>query len=64
MQDRVAGNLDPQSAFEAKFSLPYLVSHALLYGAVRLDAFSAERLSDPALRALMQKMEQKADENK
>ena len=35
----VTGNFDPRTAFEAKFSLPYVVSHALLYGAVRLNAF-------------------------
>jgi 2-methylcitrate dehydratase PrpD len=34
----VTGNFNPRTAFEAKFSLPYVVSHGLLYGAVRLHA--------------------------
>jgi 2-methylcitrate dehydratase PrpD len=52
----VAGIREPRSAFEAKFSLPYVVAHAALYGAVRLNAFSNERLADPALRTLMSKI--------
>jgi 2-methylcitrate dehydratase PrpD len=51
----VTGNFQPRTAFEAKFSLPYVVSHALLHGAVRLGAFTEERLSDPAIRSLMAK---------
>lgn len=51
----VTGNFEPQTAFEAKFSLPYVVSHALLHGAVRLDAFTSERLADPGIRSLMAK---------
>lgn len=52
----VTGNFAPRTAFEAKFSLPYVVSHALLHGAVRLNAFSQERLSDGEIRRLMAKM--------
>ncbi len=52
----VTGNFAPRTAYEAKFSLPYVVSHALLYGSVRLNAFSAERLADPAIRNLMSKI--------
>jgi len=43
---------------EAKFSLPYVVCHALLYGAVRLNAFEPERLADGRL-APRQKIEQR-----
>jgi len=57
----VTGDFEPQTAFEAKFSLPYVVSHALLYGAVRLGAFSEERLADSAIRALMAKLRIHAD---
>jgi 2-methylcitrate dehydratase PrpD len=49
----VAGNPHPQTAFEAQFSLPYCVGVAFLTGSARLEAFSDERLRDPALRSLM-----------
>jgi len=51
----VTGDFDPQTAFEAKFSLPYVVGHALMHGSVRLNAFGVERLADPALRELIGK---------
>jgi 2-methylcitrate dehydratase PrpD len=52
----VAGIHEPRTAAEAKFSIPYLVAHALIHGSVRLDAFDPERLHDPKLRALMRKV--------
>lgn len=58
----VAGIRQPVSAFEAKFSLPYVVSHAAVYGAVRLSAFSEERLQDPVIRNLMKKVTLTADD--
>lgn len=57
----VAGNPDPRTAAEAKFSLPYVVAHALLHGSVRLDAFAADRLASPELRALMGRIALRAD---
>jgi 2-methylcitrate dehydratase PrpD len=57
----VTGNFNPRTAFEAKFSLPYVVSHGLLYGAVRLNAFEPQRLEDIAIRALMAKVKLHAD---
>src|SRR5438045_595605 len=33
----VAGIRDPRTPAEAKFSIPYLVAHALIHGSVRLD---------------------------
>jgi 2-methylcitrate dehydratase PrpD len=47
----VAGILDPTTAFEAKFSLPYVVGAALHLGSVRLAAFEPAPLADPALQA-------------
>ncbi|TPG58591.1 MmgE/PrpD family protein [Roseomonas nepalensis] len=44
------------SAEEARFSTQYCVAALLHLGAVRLDAFRPERLSDPALRAFMPKV--------
>ncbi len=57
----VTGNFAPATAFEAKFSLPYVVAHALVHGSVRLDAFEPQRLQDPRIRQLMQKLELRAD---
>lgn len=49
----VAGQLEPVSAYQAKFSLPYVLIQALRYGSVRLEAFSPRRLQDPDTRAAM-----------
>lgn len=49
---RVAGNTDPRTAFEAKFSIAYCVAAACRFGAVRLRAFEPDALSDPELREL------------
>ncbi len=49
----VTGNFAPRTPYECKFSLPYVVAHALIYGSVRLNAFSDERIADPAIRELM-----------
>jgi 2-methylcitrate dehydratase PrpD len=57
----VAGNPDPRTAAEAKFSVAYVVAHALMHGSVRLDAFDAERLNDPGLRALVRKVSLRED---
>lgn len=57
----VAGNPCPGTAAEARFSIPYVVACALLYGSVRLAAFTPERLIDPAIRALMQRIELTVD---
>lgn len=53
----VAGNFQPRTAAEARFSVPYVVATALLFGSVRLAAFTDERLQDPLIRALMQRIE-------
>jgi 2-methylcitrate dehydratase PrpD len=52
----VTGNADPASAFEGKFSLAYVVAHALRHGSVRLDAFESQRLNDPFIRNLMSRL--------
>lgn len=48
----VAGNPDPATAFEAKFSTAYCVAAALVTGSVRLHTFEDAVLSDPDVRAL------------
>ncbi len=57
----VTGNFEPRTAFEAKFSLPYVVAHALLHGAVRLNAFEPQRLEDADIRSLMARTQLVAD---
>jgi len=57
----IVDNFHPEGAYQAKFSLPYTVSHALVHGSVRLNAFCPERLADPAVRGLMTKFEIVAD---
>lgn len=57
----VAGNFAPTTAAEARFSIPYVVATALLFGSVRLAAFSEERLQDTRLRHLMRRIELSVD---
>lgn len=57
----IAPHVQPQNADQARFSLHYMVASALVHGSVRLSAFSAERLNDPATRALMQRMTKALD---
>jgi 2-methylcitrate dehydratase PrpD len=58
---KVAGYASPTTAFEAKFSLRYCVAAALFLGGVRLAAFTPERLADPQLRSLMDRVTVEAD---
>lgn len=52
----VAGNPNPGTDFEAKFSTQYCVAAALLTGSVRLRAFDEPVLTDPAVRSLMRRV--------
>jgi 2-methylcitrate dehydratase PrpD len=44
---------DPQSALEAKFSMPYCIASFLVHGKLDLSHFGKEALSDPRVRRLM-----------
>lgn len=57
----VTGSHRAGSPAEARFSLPYVVAHALTHGSVRLDAFTALRLADPRVQALLQKVRLEVD---
>jgi 2-methylcitrate dehydratase PrpD len=57
----IVDNPRPEGDYQAKFSIQYTVAHALVHGSVRLNAFAPERLRDPDVRALMQKIECVAD---
>ncbi|ANN69277.1 MmgE/PrpD family protein [Bordetella bronchialis] len=52
----VAGNENPTTPFEARFSLPYVLAHAMRQGSVRLAAFEPQALGDADTRALMRKV--------
>ncbi|PWY41495.1 2-methylcitrate dehydratase [Achromobacter sp. RW408] len=51
----------PASSNEARFSLRYVVAHALLHGSVRLNAYDDERVHDPVLGALIDRIDVHAD---
>lgn len=52
----------PTTRETADHSLPYVVALALLDGGVTLDSYTDEKLSSPAVRALMQKISVVVDE--
>jgi len=50
-------NRDPLNALAAKTSIPYAIAAQWRVGNLGVEAFDPERLSDPVLRALMQRVE-------
>ena len=53
---------DPETRETADHSIPYLVAVALVDGAVTIDSFTHDRVRDPALRPLMDKLEVVVDD--
>ena len=53
---------DPHTPVDCRFSLHYVVAHALVHGSVRLAAFEPERISDARVRALLPRIALKLDE--
>jgi 2-methylcitrate dehydratase PrpD len=51
----------PTEPHEARFSLPYVVAHALLRGDVDLETFRPAALADPAVRALASRVTTSVD---
>jgi 2-methylcitrate dehydratase PrpD len=51
----IVKELAPRTPYQAKFSIAYCVAAALLDGCVGLEQFSAERLQDPAIAALLER---------
>lgn len=47
----------PASPYNAKFSAQFMVANAVLHRRVGLEAFTDARLADPAIRAMMKKVE-------
>jgi 2-methylcitrate dehydratase PrpD len=59
---KVAGYADPQTEFEAKFSVRYAVAAAFQLGSVRLMAFTPEQVTSPVLRGIMERTDVRATE--
>jgi 2-methylcitrate dehydratase PrpD len=49
----ITDRVDPKTPQECKFSMQYVLAHAAHYGSVRIEAFEAERMSDPAIQAML-----------
>ncbi len=58
---KVAGTRTVETPFQGKFSLPYVVATSLVHGNARIDAFTPERLRDPATRELMDRVDMAVD---
>ena len=57
----IVDNANPEGDYQAKFSVQYVVAHALVHGSVRLAAFDPARLKDPNVRALLAKIAVETD---
>ncbi|ONF44821.1 hypothetical protein BTO32_03540 [Marinobacter lutaoensis] len=53
---QVVGRSDVKTSFDARFSVFFTVATALVHGRVRLNAFTEERLADPAIRSVMNRI--------
>ncbi len=54
-----AGSIDPQNAVNAKFSTPYVVACAALFGGFTLQQVEPECINNPQVRELLKKVEVK-----
>jgi 2-methylcitrate dehydratase PrpD len=52
----IIDNATPEGEYQAKFSLQYTVAHAAIYGSVRLNAFTTERMKETEVREMMKKV--------
>jgi 2-methylcitrate dehydratase PrpD len=53
---QAAGRNEPMTGLEGKFSIPYCVANALLRGETGMQAFTDEKVNDPAVRSLMERI--------
>jgi len=53
----IAGFRNPQTPIEAKFSLAYCVATAIYYGKVGLDEFAPEKINNPEIKKIIEKVE-------
>ncbi|MDV3457102.1 MmgE/PrpD family protein [Sphingomonas sp. HF-S4] len=54
-----AAKAAPQSAIQAKFSIPFTVAHALVHGEITLDSFDAAGRAEPGVLAVAAKVFEK-----
>ena len=59
---RIAGNMNPKTSIEAKFSIAYCVAAALIYNMVGLDEFLISKITDPSVSELIKKIDIIPDE--
>jgi 2-methylcitrate dehydratase PrpD len=52
----IAGKKTPKTGLEGKFSIYYCVANALLRGDTGMQAFTDEKVNDPAIKGLMEKI--------
>ena len=52
---------EPKNMLAAKFSIPYAVAASLVHGSTDITAFYPDRVADPRIKALAQKVELEAD---
>jgi len=57
----LASKQRPPNAYAAKFSVPYGVAHALVHGAVGLDAYEDRAVADPRVTAVASKVAYRVD---
>lgn len=58
--DLLAG-VEPTNPYLAKFNLPFCIASALMFGHAELADFSTERIRDPRIARMMQKIELRSD---
>jgi 2-methylcitrate dehydratase PrpD len=59
-----AGKKNPQTGVEGKFSIPYCIANALIYGETGMQAFVDARVLEPQIQALMKKIAIQLDDKK
>ena len=61
MAVNVAGKMEPKTGLEGKFSIYYCVANALLRGYTGMQAFTDEKVNEPAIRDFMKKISVEVD---
>lgn len=54
--EEICGSKNPQTPYEAKFSLAYCCAAALVWGRVRMAAFTPDKLHDPDVRTVINRI--------
>ncbi|MBU1183538.1 MAG: MmgE/PrpD family protein [Pseudomonadota bacterium] len=54
-------DIEPKNTYLAKFNLPFCIASALMFGHADLTAFSTERIRNPEMTRMMQKIRIKSD---